>query len=84
MRNQVESKFGQGKTCKHNKVSTRAARASESSIAVILFVLNLVKFSKEFLFSFLKEAYWSLFLVLNIFYLNPKENIAYKVSLVSD
>jgi hypothetical protein len=80
MRNQVEGKFGQGKNGYNlNKVRARAARTSESWIAAIFFVMNLVKFSKEFLFSFLKETYGSLFLVLNIFYLNHKENITYKV-----
>jgi hypothetical protein len=76
MRNQVEGKFGQGKNGYNlNKVRARAARTSESWIAAIFFVMNLVKFSKEFLFSFLKEAYGSFFLVLNISYLNHKENI---------
>jgi hypothetical protein len=79
MRNQVEGKFGQGKNGYNlNKVRARAARTSESWIAAIFFVMNLIKFSKEFLFSFLKEVYGSLFLVLNIFNLNNEENIAYK------
>jgi len=79
MRNQVEGKFGQGKNGYNlNKVRARAARTSESWIAAIFFVMNLIKFSKEFLFSYLKEVYVSLFLVLNIFYLNKKENITYK------
>lgn len=53
MRNQVEGKFGQGKNGYNlNKVRARAARTSESWIACIFFVMNLVKFSKEFLFSF--------------------------------
>ena len=79
MRNQVEGKFGQGKNGYNlNKVRVRAARTSESWIAAIFFVMNLIKFSKEFLFSYLKEVYVSLFLVLNIFYLSKKENIAYK------
>jgi len=78
MRNQVEGKFGQGKNGYNlNKVRARAARTSESWIAAIFFVLNLVKFSKEFLFSFLKEAYGALLLILNILYLNHKENIVY-------
>ena len=80
MRNQVEGKFGQGKNGYNlNKVRARAARTSESWIAAIFFVMNLIKFSKEFLFSYLKEVYVSLFLVLNIFYLNKKNNITYKV-----
>ena len=80
MRNQVEGKFGQGKNGYNlNKVRARAARTSESWIAAIFFVMNLIKFSKEFLFSYLKEVYVSLFLVLNIFYLNKKNNFTYKV-----
>ena len=74
MRNHIEGKFGQGKNGYNlNKVRARAARTSESWIAAIFFVLNLVKFSKEFLFSFLKEAYGSLILVLNIFILTTKK-----------
>ena len=53
MRNQVEGKFGQGKNGYNlNKIRARTARTSESWIACIFFVMNLIKFSKEFLFSF--------------------------------
>lgn len=76
MRNQVEGKFGQGKNGYNlSKIRARAARTSESWIAAIFFVMNLVKFSKEFLFSFLKEAFTSLFLLLYTFDRNRKENI---------
>jgi transposase, IS5 family len=52
MRNEVEGKFGQGKNGYNlSKVRARAARTSESRIAAIFFVMNLVKFSKDFLFS---------------------------------
>jgi hypothetical protein len=80
MRNQVEGKFGQGKNGYNlNKVRARAARTSESWIAAIFFVMNLVKFSKEFLFSLIKQAYESFFWVLNTFGRNRKENIVYNV-----
>jgi len=53
-RNEVEGKFGQGKNGYNlSKVRARSARTSESWIAAIFFVMNLIKFSKEFLFSVL-------------------------------
>jgi IS5 family transposase len=68
IRNQVEGKFGQGKNGYNlNKVRARTSRTSESWIAAIFFVMNLIRFSKEFLFSFLKEALSSLFSVPDIF-----------------
>jgi len=80
MRNQVEGKFGQGKNSYNlNKVRARAARTSESWIAAIFFVMNLVKFSKEFLFLLIKQAYESLLGILNTFGRNRKENIVYDV-----
>lgn len=52
IRNQVEGKFGQGKNAYDlNCVRTRTARTSESWIACIMFVMNLIKFSQVFLFS---------------------------------
>jgi len=51
IRNQVEGKFGQGKNAYNlNCVRTRTARTSESWIACIMFVMNLIKFSQFFLF----------------------------------
>lgn len=62
MRNQVEGKFGQGKNGYNlNKIRARAARTSESWIACIFFVMNLIKFSKDFLFSFVKHLLNSVF-----------------------
>ncbi|NLA50339.1 MAG: hypothetical protein GX876_12885 [Bacteroidales bacterium] len=53
-RNEVKDKFGQGKNAYNlNRVRVKAAKTSESWIAAIFFVMNLVKFSKEFLFSIL-------------------------------
>jgi len=54
MRNEVEGKFGQGKNGYNlSKVRARVAKTSESWIAAIFFVMNLVKFSKNFLLSIL-------------------------------
>ena len=62
MRNQVEGKFGQGKNGYNlNKVRARTLKTSESWIATIFFVMNLIRFGKEFLFSFLKEVLSSFF-----------------------
>ncbi len=74
MRNQVEGKFGQGKNGYNlNKVRARTSKTSESWIAAIFFVMNLIRFGKEFLFSFLKEALSSLFSVSDIFILRQNE-----------
>lgn len=55
IRNQIEGKFGQGKNGYGlSKVRARVAKTSESWIACVMFVLNLIKFSQDFLFSFLK------------------------------
>lgn len=63
MRNEVEGKFGQGKNAYDlSKVRARAARTSESWIAAIFFVMNLVKFSKDFLFSFSDTLFEPFFL----------------------
>jgi hypothetical protein len=67
-RNQIESKFGQGKNGYNlNKVRARTSKTSESWIAAIFFVMNLIRFGKEFLSLFLKEVLSSLFSVPDIF-----------------
>lgn len=54
-RNQIEGKFGQGKNAYDlNRVRTRTAKTSESWIACIMFMMNLIKFNQVFLFSFIK------------------------------
>ena len=76
-RNHVEGKFGQAKNGYNlSKVRARTSRTSESWIAAIFFVMNLVKFAKDFLFSFIKEIFKSYFYGINIFFSNRKENIA--------
>ena len=78
MRNEVEGKFGQGKNGYNlSKIRARAARTSESWIAAIFFVMNLVKFSKEFLFSFFQMVFAAFFPVQNIFVHRRNENIAF-------
>ena len=74
IRNQVEGKFGQGKNGYNlNKVRARTSKTSESWIAAIFFVMNLIRFGKEFLFSFLKEVQISLLTVLHLFNWHRKE-----------
>lgn len=79
IRNQVEGKFGQGKNGYNlNKVRARTSKTSESWIAAIFFVMNLIRFGKEFLFSFLKEVLSSLFSVPDIFIRHQNEFIFVK------
>ncbi len=79
-RNEVEGKFGQGKNGYNlSRIRARASKTSESWIAAIFFVMNLVKFSKEFLFSFLKTVFASLFPLQNIFVQQQMRNIAFKL-----
>jgi hypothetical protein len=76
-RNEVEGKFGQGKNGYNlSKVRARTSRTSESWIAAIFFVMNLVKFSKEFLFSLIHETYKSFLSFLDTLDRNRKEYIA--------
>jgi hypothetical protein len=50
IRNHIEGKFGQGKNAYGlSKIRARAAKTSESWIACIMFVMNLIKFSQVFL-----------------------------------
>jgi len=53
IRNQIEGKFGQGKNAYNlSKVRTRTAKTSESWIACIVFIMNLIKFNQDFLCNF--------------------------------
>jgi len=79
IRNQVEGKFGQGKNGYNlNKVRARTSKTSESWIAAIFFVMNLIRFGKESLFSFLQEVLSSLFSMPNIFIRHQNEYIFVK------
>ena len=80
MRNEVEGKFGQGKNGYNlSRIRARSAKTSESWIAAIFFVMNLVRFSKEFLFSFFKTVFAVNFSVQNIFVQQKLRNIAIKI-----
>lgn len=58
-RNHIEGKFGQGKTkYKLNNIMAKLAKTSESWIAAIIFVMNIIKLSKDYLFAFF---YWLFF-----------------------
>lgn len=62
-RNQIEGKFGQGKSRYHlNKIMAKLAITSQSWIASIIFVMNILKLTKDFLCLFLKQLFWMLFL----------------------
>lgn len=62
-RNHIEGKFGQGKTKYNlNNIMAKLANTSESWIAAIIFVMNIIKLSKDYLFAFF---YW---LIFNEFY----------------
>ena len=79
IRNQVEGKSGQGKNGYNlKKVRARTSRTAESWIATILFVMNLIRFSKEFLFSFFKKALSLLFSIPDIFIRYQNELILVK------
>jgi len=80
IRNQVEGKFGQGKNGYNlNKVRARTSKTSESWIAAIFFVMNLIRFSKEFLFAFLKEVLLSFFPIAERLKRHRNNNIAYNL-----
>lgn len=58
-RNHIEGKFGQGKTkYKLNNIMAKLANTSESWIAAIIFVMNIIKLSKDYSFAFF---YWLFF-----------------------
>lgn len=61
-RNQVEGKFGQGKQkYKLNKIMAKLTSTSESWIAAILFVMNILKLSKDILCQILNELFSEIF-----------------------
>jgi len=56
IRNQIEGKFGQRKNAYElNRIRTRTAKTSESWIACIIFIMNLIKFDQEYLQSIFDE-----------------------------
>lgn len=55
-RNHIEAKFGQGKNGYNlNKIRARLKETSESWVSCIFFIMNLIKFDKEFLLLFLEQ-----------------------------
>ncbi len=53
-RNHIEGKFGQGKNGYNlNHIRARRSDTSISWIAAIIYIMNLIRFAKDFLFSFL-------------------------------
>jgi len=72
LRNEIEGKFGQGKNAYDlNRVRTRTAKTSESWIACIVFVMNLIKHSKDFLFSVVNELRNRLDKIVFGYFANP-------------
>ncbi len=73
-RNHIEGKFGQGKTkYKLNNIMAKLENTSKSWIATIIFVMNIIKLNKDFLFSFLKETF--LMYIFKILYFNKNKKI---------
>src|SRR5680860_1427749 len=65
-RNHIEGKFGQGKSkYKLNKILARLDQTSESWIAAIFFVMNILKLSKEYFWLVLNRLIFKLFLKNN-------------------
>lgn len=62
-RNHIEGKFGQGKSkYKLNKILARLEQTSESWIAAIFFVMNILKLCKEYFWLVLNRLIFKLFL----------------------
>ena len=76
-RNHIEGKFGQGKTkYKLNKIMAKLEDTSKSWIATIIFVMNIIKLSKDFLFSFLEDTF------LMLLFLKSHHNRIKKLNLL--
>lgn len=62
-RNQIEGKFGQGKQkYKLNKIMAKLSSTGESWIAAILFVMNILKLSKDILRQIFNELFLGIFI----------------------
>lgn len=80
-RNHIEGKFGQGKDAYNlNKIRAKLSKTSESWIASIIFVMNLVKFIKDFLLSFFHNTFWAIKILLKNFI----ESFFYKTVYISN
>ena len=57
-RNQIEGKFGQGKNGYNlNMIRARLKDTSESWVSCIIFIMNLLRMEKDFLFSFFQRCF---------------------------
>ena len=72
-RNHIEGKFGQGKS-KYglNNIKARLADTSKSWIAAILFVMNILKFVKDYSFAFFYRLFFIVFFKKIYDQKNPK------------
>jgi IS5 family transposase len=83
-RNHVEGKFGQAKNGYNlNKIRARRARTSESWIACIFFVMNLIKFNKDFFVSRWYGILQRYQMLKNFFKLNKNPELAYTCNIVA-
>lgn len=66
-RNHVEGKFGQGKNAYGlNNIRAKLSTTSKSWIAAIIFVMNLVRFSKDFLLSLLFSSLFPVSIMISL------------------
>jgi transposase, IS5 family len=73
-RNHIEGKFGQGKSKYNlNKIMAKLASTSESWIATIFFVMNIIKLAKEHLFVFFYQLFFIFSFRVN--FRNQNQNI---------
>ena len=83
-RNHVEGKFGQAKNGYNlSKIRARRARTSESWIACIFFVMNLIKFNKDFFVSCWTSIFYRYQMLRSIFKLNKNPGSTYNCNIVA-
>jgi IS5 family transposase len=83
-RNHVEGKFGQAKNGYNlNKIRARRARTSESWIACIFFVMNLIKFNKDFFVSCWTSIFYRYQMLRSTFRLNQNARLAHNCNIVA-
>lgn len=83
-RNHVEGKFGQAKNGYNlNKIRARRARTSESWIACIFFVMNLIKFNKDFFVSCWTSLLFSYQMLRTIFKPNKNPEMMYRCNIAA-
>jgi IS5 family transposase len=83
-RNHVEGKFGQAKNGYNlNKIRARRARTSESWIACIFFVMNLIKFNKDFFVSCWASIFYRYQILRSTFRLNQNAGPVHNCNVVA-